>query len=215
MVVATIAINVIAVAAMRIMNSNAPLGLAAGLTALVAFVGMLMLAQEPDGPWRLSESAMRTAIASAFIAEYIALVSMVAFSKESGSLPDVGKTLVTNFTQLVGVVVAFFLASYTQSLTMFYLTAGVIAGTGSGFGYVVPTAVGAKWFPDKRGLVVGLMVGGYGAGSGVFGPLASSLIEQVGWRSTFRILAALFFAMTIVATWLLRNPPPAYRPAAS
>src|ERR671926_109334 len=84
------------------------------------------------------------------------------------------------------------LASYTQSLTMFYLTAGVITGTGSGFGYVVPTAVGAKWFPDRRGLVVGLMVGGYGAGSGVFGPIASALIERVGWRSTFQILSVLF-----------------------
>src|SRR5205809_6528503 len=116
MVVATIAINVIAVAAMTIMNSNAPLGLAAGLTALVAAIGMLMLAREPDGAWRLSESAMRTAIASAFIAEYIALVSMVAFSKESGDLPDVGKTHVTNFTQLVAVVIAFYFgaAAYVE-----------------------------------------------------------------------------------------------------
>src|SRR5262249_12627404 len=101
----------------------------------------------------------------------------------------------------------------TQSLTMFYLTAGVVTGTGSGFGYVVPTAVGAKWFPDKRGLVVGMMVGGYGAGSGVFGPIASSLIESYGWRTTFRILALLFFAMTIVATWLVKNPPAGYAPA--
>lgn len=108
MLVATVAVNIIAVAAMRIMNSNAPLGLAAGLTAMIAFVGMLILAQEPTGPWRLSESAMRTAIASAFIAEYVALVSMVAFSKEGGELPAVGQTLVTNFTQLVGVVIAFY-----------------------------------------------------------------------------------------------------------
>src|SRR5215468_10568182 len=79
------------------------------------------------------------------------------------------------------------LASYTQSLTWFYVTAGFIAGTGSGFGYVVPTSVGSKWFPDKRGLVIGLMVGGYGAGSGVFGPLATALIAQFGWRATFRI----------------------------
>jgi OFA family oxalate/formate antiporter-like MFS transporter len=49
---------------------------------------------------------------------------------------------------------------------------GCHRGTGSGFGYVVPTSVGSKWFPDKRGLVIGLMVGGYGAGSGVFGPIA-------------------------------------------
>jgi len=51
---------------------------------------------------------IRRIVLTIFIAEYIALVSMVAFSKESGDLPDVGKTLVTNFTQLVGVVVAFY-----------------------------------------------------------------------------------------------------------
>ncbi len=106
----------------------------------------------------------------------------------------------------------FFLASYTQSLTWFFVTAGFISGIGGGFGYVVPTSVGAKWFPDKRGLVVGMMVGGYGAGSGIFGPIASSLIEQVGWRSTFQIFALLFFAMTLIATYLLQNPPPGYRP---
>jgi len=101
----------------------------------------------------------------------------------------------------------FLLASFTTSLTWFYLTAGVIAGTGSGFGYAIPTSVGSKWFPDKRGLVIGLMVGGYGAGSGVFGPIALSLIERVGWRSTFQILSIIFLAMTMTGAYLLRNPP--------
>ena len=73
------------------------------------------------------------------------------------------------------------------------MTAGFISGIGGGFGYVVPTSVGSKWFPDKRGLVVGMMVGGYGAGSGVFGPIASSLIEQVGWRSTLSDFRARVF----------------------
>jgi OFA family oxalate/formate antiporter-like MFS transporter len=109
--------------------------------------------------------------------------------------------------------VGLLLASFTQSLIMFYASAGVIAGTGSGFGYVVPTSVGSKWFPDKRGLVVGLMVGGFGAGSGVFGPIAASLIERVGWRGTFQIFSLLFFVMTMTATYLLRNPPAGYRPA--
>src|SRR3972149_2510065 len=72
--------------------------------------------------------------------------------------------------------------------------------------------VGSKWFPDKRGLVVGIMVGGYGAGSAIFGPVATELIERIGWRVTFQILGALFFAMGLVGTWLLRNPPPGYRP---
>lgn len=121
--------------------------------------------------------------------------------------------------QIVGAIggvlfsLGFLLASYTQSLLMLYLTLGFCVGMGNGFAYVVPTSVGAKWFPDKRGLIVGLMVGGYGAGSGIFGPISSRLIEQVGWRSTFQILAGLFFVMTMVATYLLRNPPAGYVPA--
>jgi MFS transporter, OFA family, oxalate/formate antiporter len=107
----------------------------------------------------------------------------------------------------------FLLASQIHSLLMFYLTLGICVGAGNGFGYSVPTPVGSKWFPDKRGLVVGLMVGGYGAGSGIFGPLASSLIERVGWRSTFQIFSGIFLVMTMVATYLLKNPPAGYRPA--
>ena len=80
-----------------------------------------------------------------------------------------------------------------------------VCGAGIGFGYVASMAAGSKWFPDKRGLVVGLMVGGSGAGSGLFGPLASSLIERVGWRSTFQILSAIFFVMTMIAGYLLKN----------
>ena len=55
---------------------------------------------------------------------------------------------------------------------------GVIVGIGNGFGYSAPMPVASKWFPDKRGLVVGLMVGGYGAGSAIIGPLATQLIAS-------------------------------------
>jgi OFA family oxalate/formate antiporter-like MFS transporter len=96
---------------------------------------------------------------------------------------------------------------------MFYLAIGVFVGAGNGFAYVVPMAVGSKWFPDKRGLIVGLMVGGYGAGSGVFGPLASKLIEVIGWRSTFRAFSIIFFLMMVLATCLVKNPPKGYQPA--
>src|SRR5262249_46518171 len=116
----------------------------------------------------------------------------------------------------------FFLASHLESVAAtfhlptlwgFYLTLGICVGAGNGFGYVVPTAVGSKWFPDKRGLIVGLMVGGYGAGSAIFGPLATSLLASGSGRSVFKILAAIFFAMTMLASYLLRNPPVGYQPA--
>src|SRR5690348_13734938 len=106
----------------------------------------------------------------------------------------------------------FVLCSFTSSLLSLYIFFGVMVGIGNGFGYATPTPVASKWFPDKRGLVVGLMVGGYGAGSAILGPLATRLITDIGWRSTFRVLGAVFFVMTMMGTMLLRNPPAGYRP---
>jgi MFS transporter, OFA family, oxalate/formate antiporter len=113
-----------------------------------------------------------------------------------------------------GVLVSagFILASVTSSLVGLYLSFGVVVGLGNGFGYATPTPVGSKWFPDKRGLVIGLMVGGYGAGSAILGPLATQMVASMGWRPTFRLLGALFFVMTMTGTALLKNPPPGYRP---
>src|ERR1051326_2794829 len=87
------------------------------------------------------------------------------------------------------VSLGFFLSAYTTTLTYLIVCFGVIGGLGNGFGYATPIPVMAKWFPDKRGLAVGLAVGGYGAGSAIFGPLSSkALIPTYGWRATFMIL---------------------------
>jgi OFA family oxalate/formate antiporter-like MFS transporter len=111
------------------------------------------------------------------------------------------------------VSLGFYLSSYTNSLTYLIVCFGVIGGLGNGFGYATPIPVMAKWFPDKRGLAVGLAVGGYGAGSAIFGPLAQlKLIPLYGLPATFKILGAVFFVMTIVGAFLLRNPPLGYRP---
>ena len=115
-----------------------------------------------------------------------------------------------------GVLVSagFFLCAYTQTLRWLYVCFGVVGGLGNGFGYATPIPVMAKWFPDKRGLAVGLAVGGYGAGSAIFGPLSSKvLIPTYGWRETFMILGAIFFVMTMVGSFLLKNPAHGYRPA--
>jgi OFA family oxalate/formate antiporter-like MFS transporter len=100
-----------------------------------------------------------------------------------------------------------FLASFTNSLSTLYLTWGVMVGTGLGFGYLTPITVGSLWFPHQRGLVNGLAIGIFAAGSGIFGPLASALIARVGWRETFQILALIFFVFTMVGAYLLKDPP--------
>src|SRR4029079_8328180 len=86
----------------------------------------------------------------------------------------------------------FFLASQVHTLTGWYLAWACI-GAGNGFGYVVPSAVASKWFPDKRGLAIGLVVAGYGAGSGIFGPIAVRLIRDSGLRTPRPIFGARFF----------------------
>ena len=141
----------------------------------------------------------------------IAIVTFAATFIFAGRMQDVRGPRLCAFLGAVLVSLGFFLASFTASLTYLYLIFAVV-GAGNGFGYATPMPVASKWFPDKRGLVVGLMVGGYGAGSAIIGPVASSLIQSMGWRPTFRLLGGLFFVMGMIGTWLLTNPPAGYRP---
>ena len=142
----------------------------------------------------------------------IAIVVFALSFIAAGRIQDLKGPKICAFIGGVLVSAGFFLSSYTNSLTFLYTTFGVIVGLGNGFGYATPMPVASKWFPDKRGLVVGLMVGGYGAGSAVIGPVALRLIDSIGWRPTFQILGAVFFVMTMIGTALLKNPPPGYRP---
>ncbi|MGE0406226.1 MAG: OFA family MFS transporter [Candidatus Korobacteraceae bacterium] len=111
------------------------------------------------------------------------------------------------------VSLGFFLSAFTDSLSSLYFYFGVIGGLGNGFGYATPIPVMAKWFPDRRGLAIGIAVGGYGGGSAIFGPLSQLwLIPAYGWRETFMILGVIFLLMTTVGALLLKNPPAGYHP---
>jgi OFA family oxalate/formate antiporter-like MFS transporter len=118
-----------------------------------------------------------------------------------------------SLTGCILLTAGFILCMWTSSLTYLIVCFGVLVGIGNGFGYATPIPVMAKWFPDKRGLAVGLAVAGYGGGSAIFGPLANLwLIPAYGWRSTFVILGLVFFVMTLAGSFLLKNPPAGYRP---
>ncbi len=107
-----------------------------------------------------------------------------------------------------------FLASLSGGhLWWLYLTYGFIAGIGLGLGYIVPVATLVKWFPDRRGMITGIAVAGFGAGALITAPIASKLIVSVGVMKTFAILGiAYFLAVTIPAFWM-QDPPENYRPA--
>src|SRR6266566_375144 len=72
------------------------------------------------------------------------------------------------------------LAGLSHSLPLLYLTYGVIAGAGLGLGYIVPVATLIRWFPDKRGLITGITVAGFGAGALITAPVAERLIAAFG-----------------------------------
>lgn len=107
-----------------------------------------------------------------------------------------------------------FLASLAGGhLWWLYASYGVIAGVGLGLGYIVPVATLVKWFPDKRGLITGLAVAGFGAGALITAPIATSLIASAGVLRTFAILGAVYFVAVTGGAMFMRNPPDGYRPA--
>jgi len=105
-----------------------------------------------------------------------------------------------------------FLASFSHSLSWLYLTYGVIGGIGLGFAYIVPVAVLVKWFPDRRGLVTGIAVGGFGAGALITAPVATRLIQSVGVLSTFAYLGIAYLMVTVVTGLFMQNPPAGWKP---
>jgi OFA family oxalate/formate antiporter-like MFS transporter len=132
----------------------------------------------------------------------------------AGRLQDKFGPFWVSLTGAVLVSLGFFLCAFTNSLMYLYICFGVIGGLGNGFGYSTPIPVMAKWFPDKRGLAVGLAVAGYGGGSALFGPLANLyLIPLYGVHNTFKILGIIFLVMTVIGAFLLKNPPAGYKPA--
>ena len=69
-----------------------------------------------------------------------------------------------------------------------------------------------KWFPDRRGLITGIAVGGFGAGALITAPLATRLIQSIGVLHTFAYLGIAYLLVTVVAGLFMHNPPDGYRP---
>ena len=104
-------------------------------------------------------------------------------------------------------------AEQTKSLPLLYLGFGFIGGLGNGFGYVTPIATLIRWFPDKRGLVTGLAVMGFGAGAFFMGKIAPQMIINMGVANTFYIWGVIFLILVTAAAQFYKNPPKGWLPA--
>jgi OFA family oxalate/formate antiporter-like MFS transporter len=103
------------------------------------------------------------------------------------------------------------IAGLTKSYTGLIIGFGIFGGIGMGIGYAAPTPAALSWFgPHKRGLIAGLVVGGYGGAALYIAPLATYLIGAYGVASSFVILGIFFAAVVIVAGSQLAKAPAGY-----
>ncbi|MDQ5984898.1 MAG: MFS transporter, OFA family, oxalate/formate antiporter [Syntrophus sp. SKADARSKE-3] len=105
------------------------------------------------------------------------------------------------------------MASFATNLLMFTLAFSVVGGIGIGTAYVCPIATCVKWFPDKRGMITGLAVAGFGAGALVFTPIAKAFIASSGIMSTFMYLGLIFLVAVVAGAQLMIVPPAGFKPA--
>ena len=129
----------------------------------------------------------------------------------------VGKWGPRNTGLLGGVLVGagWILAGFASNITWLTIFYGVIGGAGVGIIYGCPIAVSAKWFPDRKGLAVGLTVMGFGLSALIMAPLMRSMIANpgIGVLRTFTYLGIAFVAILVLLSLPLRNPAEGWAPA--
>jgi OFA family oxalate/formate antiporter-like MFS transporter len=108
-----------------------------------------------------------------------------------------------------------------ENFTTTLIFIGILGGSGIGLGYVVPIAVGIKWFPDKKGLITGLAVAGFGFGATLWmaladrlGPLGGGeMIKHIGVSGTFIAFGIAYFVIVLIGSIWMSFPPEDWKPA--
>src|SRR5690348_7491101 len=106
---------------------------------------------------------------------------------------------------LVGV--AWIINAHATTLQMLYLGAA-ISGVGAGAIYATCVGNAVKWFPDRRGLAVGITAAGFGAGAALTVVPIREMIASAGYESTFFWFGLGQGAIVFMLAWLLRAPEP-------
>ena len=150
--------------------------------------------------WNITEVTLAFTIAIAAVGLSAAFGGMLLEKIGPRHLSLLGGVLFGLGTILTGFAVG------KSSLWLMYVTYGVIAGTGIGMGYVTPISVLVKWFPDKKGLITGLAVMGFGFGAFFMTTFTPNLIESIGVSSAFYLLGLIFFIIIVISSRYMINP---------
>ncbi|MBD2654515.1 OFA family MFS transporter [Synechocystis sp. FACHB-383] len=117
-------------------------------------------------------------------------------------------------TAVGGIIVGlgYILSSFATNVGTLIFTYGVITGIGIGIVYGVPMAVVARWFPDKKGLAMGLTIIGFGLSPLITAPLANHLISVYTVRPTLRLLGIVFTLVILTISLTMKFPPRGWQP---
>lgn len=137
---------------------------------------------------------------------YAALMPMTGFY-----LPRLGTRLTTAIGgDIVGL--GYILSSFATQVGGLVVAYGMIGGTGIGIVYGVPILVVSRWFPDKKGLAVGLTIIGFGLSPLITAPLAIQLIEAYTVRPTLRLLGIAMMVIITALSFTMKLPPKHWQP---
>ena len=143
------------------------------------------------------------------------IVSLAVFAL---TMPLVGRYIESLGPRKVGMIggvivgLGWILASFATSPITLALLYGFVAGVGVGIAYGCPITTSARWFPDKRGLAVGLTLLGFGFSAFITGKVADMLTANFGIFNTFRFLGIGFLALIVVLSMFLAFPPAGWCP---
>ncbi|NBB89921.1 MAG: MFS transporter [Spirochaetes bacterium] len=98
-------------------------------------------------------------------------------------------------------------AGFVDGFIPLVVTYGIVGGAGVGFAYGVPLSVVATWFPDKRGLAMGLTLAGFGVSPFVTAPLAEILINRFGVQTAMIVLGVGFIGVIAGLAGFFRRGP--------
>ncbi|MCX7903469.1 MAG: OFA family MFS transporter [Caloramator sp.] len=98
------------------------------------------------------------------------------------------------------------LSSWAKNIWFLVFTYGVIAGSGVGIAYGVPISVVSRWFYDKKGLALGILLSGFGLSPFITAPIAKRLMDIKGVFTTFKILGVAFLVIVILLSLPFKFP---------
>jgi len=190
----------------------------AGIFAVLASVAIQLIIGTAY-LWSLFQTGIANSLfdgdnAAAGLTFSLLLATLTIGSVIAGKLDARYSTRAVVFAGGIILSLGFFLASFVTPEVpwLLWLTYGVMGGVGMGFTYATTIACAQKWFPEKKGLVTGIIVSALGFGGVVFAFVIENLIETFGGPGageprTFMVLSGIFLVVCTVGSVFLKTPP--------